>query len=207
MLVSTNMKSKRAYTMGARAEAAEATSHRILDAAEELLRVRLRTDIRLTDVATRAGVSEMTVVRTFGSKAALLQAALEQAQRRIVAQRHEAEPGDIAGSIEVLFDHYEQLGDLVIRNLAEEDSDPAIGKILRMGRADHHRWVQRQFGPFLVRHHSEEREVITDALIAACDVYVWKLLRRDMRRSRSRAIETVTRAVRGLIDANPADAL
>src|SRR3954451_21653325 len=109
---------RRAYRMAARAAAAEATRRRILDAAVELLRVRLRTDIRLKDVAARAGVSEMTVVRAFGSKTNLLQVALDDVQRDIVAQRSAPAPGDAGGSIAALFHHYEQLGDLVIGNLA-----------------------------------------------------------------------------------------
>src|SRR5690242_8428382 len=116
MLVWTNMKVKRSYTMGARAQAAAATKQAILDAAEDLLRQRLRADIRVADVAAGASVSEMTVLRAFGNKETLLTAALDQAQQRIVAQREQAEPGDVDRSIAALFDHYEQLGDLVIRN-------------------------------------------------------------------------------------------
>src|SRR3954451_3911965 len=196
---------RRAYKMAARAAAAEATRQRILGAAAELLRVRLRTDIRLKDVAAGAGVSEMTVVRAFGSKANLLQAALDDVQRDIVAQRSAAAPGDVAGSIAALFDHYEQHGDLVIANLAQESSDPAIKKIVRMGRRDHRRWVERQFGPQLARRSSDERAVLINALIVACDVYVWKRLRRDMGMSRQRAAEIVERMVGGLIDAHPAE--
>ena len=207
MLVCTNMKVKRSYDMSARAAAAAATKQAILDGAEALLRQRLRVDIRVGDVAAAAGVSEMTVLRAFGSKDALLGAALDQARRRIVEQRREAPPGDLDGSIEALFDHYEQLGDLVVRNLAEEESDPSVRAIVRMGRADHRRWVKRQFAPQLEEWADGERDELVDALVAACDVYVWKLLRRDLRRSRSHAIACVTRTVRGLLHANPADAV
>jgi AcrR family transcriptional regulator len=201
------MKVKRSYTMGARAEAAAETRQAILGAAEDLLRQRLRTDIRLADVAERASVSEMTVLRVFGNKDALLATALDQAQQRIVEERERAEPGDVDGSIAALLDHYEQLGDLVIHNLAEEASDPAVEKIVRMGRADHRRWVQRQFGPQLALRPKEDRQELVDALVAACDVYVWKLLRRDLRRSKSRAIRCVTRTVKGLLRADSADAV
>lgn len=201
------MKMKRRYTMAARADSAAATRQAILDAADELLRQRLRADIRLADVADRAGVSEMTVLRAFGTKDALLAAALDQAQQQIVEQRQRAELGDVEGSIAALFDHYEQLGDLVIHNLADEASDPAVQKLVRMGRADHRRWVQRQFEPQLAEMALADRQELVDALVAACDVYVWKLLRRDLRRSRSRAIACVTRTVKGLLGADSADAV
>src|SRR3954462_12938520 len=100
------MNMKRAYKMEARAQAAEATRERILEAATQLMSVRLRTDVRLADVAAGAGVSEMTVLRAFGTKAHLLEAALDHTRHRIVAQRRACEPGDVAGSISVLFDHY-----------------------------------------------------------------------------------------------------
>jgi AcrR family transcriptional regulator len=158
-------------------------------------------------VATLAGVSEMTVLRAFGSKDTLLQAALDQARQRIVEQRQEAPPGDVEGSIEALFDHYERLGDLVVRNLAEEASDPSVRMIVRIGRADHRRWVRRQFAPQLASRPGDEREELVDSLVAACDVYVWKLLRRDLRRSKPRAIACVTRTVKGLLHADTADAL
>jgi AcrR family transcriptional regulator len=199
------MNNRRKYDMGTRAKAAQATRERILDVATELLRARLRTDIRLVDVAKGAGVSEMTVLRVFGTKADLLQAALDRTQEQIVAQRTEPEPGDVAGSIAALFDHYEQLGDLVLGNLAQESSDPAIGEIVRIGREDHLRWVRRQFGPQLAQRSRSERALLTDALVVACDVYTWKRLRRDLGRSRAQSVKTVLRIVEGLIHAHPAE--
>lgn len=205
MLVLTNMNAQRAYSMEVRAQAAQATRERVLDAATALLRVRLRTDVRLEDVAREAGVSEMTVLRLFGKKANLMEAALDRARDQIVAQRQEPEPGDVAGSLAALFEHYEQLGDLVIGNLALESSDPSIKRIVQIGRKDHRHWVERQFGPLLDRHAADQRAPLTDALIVACDVYVWKRLRRDMGRSLPSAIATVRRIVEGLIGADPAE--
>lgn len=201
------MNEKRAYTQGARAESAQATRLRVLDAAADLLRERLRTDIRVADVAANAGVSEMTVLRLFGSKFTLLQSALDHTRAGIVAQRNEAEPGDVDGAIAAILEHYEQLGDLVINNLALESSDVSIRQVIRMGRKDHKAWVERQFGPQLDRLLGEERAMLVDALIVACDVYTWKRLRRDMGLSRRRVTETVTRIVEGLLGADSTKSL
>jgi AcrR family transcriptional regulator len=54
--------------MSARAEAAEATGERILDAALELFGERPTDQIPLDEVASRAGVSVQTVIRRFGGK-------------------------------------------------------------------------------------------------------------------------------------------
>jgi AcrR family transcriptional regulator len=204
MLVCTNMKS-RPYTQQARAASAEATRLRVLAAAADLMRLRLRTDIRLADVAAGAGVSEMTVLRLFRTKEALLEAALEQVRSEIIAQRQQAEPGDIAGSVKALFEHYEAVGDLVIVNLAQEASDPSLAEVLALGRADHLRWVRRQFGPQLARRPRGEREQLVDALVVACDVYTWKRLRRDMGRSVRGASRTVQLIVEGVLDARAAE--
>ena len=198
---------KRSYRLGARAESAAATRQRILDAAVALLRVKLRTDIRLVDVAARAGVSEMTVIRAFGSKVNLVQTALDTVRNDIVAQRSEPDPGDVAGSVAALFDHYEHLGDLVIGNLALESSDPAIRRIVRMGREDHRRWVERQFGPQLAGRTKTERDEIANALVVACDVYTWKRLRRDVGLSRAKAQRIVLRLIEGVLDADSAKPL
>src|SRR5689334_21542818 len=122
----------RPYTQQARAASAEATRLRVLAAAADLMRMRLRTDIRLADVAAGAGVSEMTVLRLFRTKEALLEAALEQVRSEIVAQRQQAEPGYIAGSDAALFEHYEAVGDLVVVNLAQEASDPSLAQVLAL---------------------------------------------------------------------------
>lgn len=197
-LISTLMKSGRAYTMRARAESAEATRLRILDAAGELLKIRFRSDIRLEDVAARAGVSVQTVVRVFGGREPLLRQAIDDAVARIGLGLDRAAPGDVEASVSAWFDHYEELGDLVVRNLADED-DPAVGPLVRTGRTRHRRRVERQFGPQLEAMTAEDRGPTVDALVCACDVYTWKLLRRDLHRSRARAEATVARLVRSVL--------
>ncbi|HLY31969.1 MAG TPA: hypothetical protein VKQ36_13140 [Ktedonobacterales bacterium] len=76
-------------------------------------------------VASAAGVRVQTILRVFGSRASLLESAVEAVGRHIRAQRDRAAPGDITGAIAGLFDHYEELGDIVIHNLADE-SNPAV---------------------------------------------------------------------------------
>lgn len=191
------MKARRSYTMRARAEAAEATRQRILRAATELLQARLRADIRLDDVAERAQVSVQTILRVYGSRAQLLDGAMAATLDQIGAELR-AEPGDIDGSITAWFDHYERLGDAVITSLAEE-SDPAVGPTVRLGRRLHREHVLAQFGPQLAGAAEPDRTQLVDSLVCACDVYTWKLLRRDLGRSRAAAEATVGRIVRSLL--------
>jgi AcrR family transcriptional regulator len=114
----------RTYRLGARADAADDTRRRVFDAAADLLRGRLRADIRLEEVAAGAGVSAQTVLRVAGSKAELFRVAFERILSEIAGQLSDAEPGDIDAAVRTWFDHYEQFGDVLIRSLAEE-SGPA----------------------------------------------------------------------------------
>lgn len=190
--------SPRAYTMRARADAAEATRQRIVDAAADLLQERIRSDIRLQDVAARAGVSVQTVLRAHENRATLLDRAMARMLERIATELRGAEPGDIAGSVHAWFDHYERMGDAVITALAAED-DPAVAPTVALGRRLHRGHVERQFGPQLANVPATDRREVVDALVCATDVYTWKLLRRDLKRSRTSAEATVVRLVRSMI--------
>ena len=112
--------------MRVRADSANATRERILESAVAELWRRRGSEVRLEDVAARAGVTVQTVLRIFGRRSALLASASTQLRDRILEQRESAAPGDIAGTITALFDHYEDMGDFVIRNLAEEDALPEL---------------------------------------------------------------------------------
>ena len=184
--------------MRTRAAAAEATRCRILDTAVTLLRTAFRSDIRLEDVAQGARVTVQTVLRVFGSRSRLLELATQQLLREVEIQRQSAQPGDIEGSIAALVEHYEQVGDIAITNLAQE-ADPAAQPLLRIGRIKHREWVERQFGPQLDLFDARHRPLLVDALVCACDVYTWKLLRRDMARSRAQTQATIAHAIKALL--------
>ncbi|HEY8692679.1 MAG TPA: TetR/AcrR family transcriptional regulator [Chloroflexota bacterium] len=193
------MKATRRYVMRARAESADGTRQRILDAAGNELWERRVSEVRLEDVAARAEVTVQTVLRVFGSKSDLVELALEPVRDRIMRQRESAEPGDVEGTISALFDHYEQMGDFVIRNLAEEQQLPDLRERLERGRKGHRRSMQRQFAPQLAGR--QDKKLVLDCLVVACDVYTWKLLRRDAARSRKEAEACVRHLVSKILEA------
>ncbi len=189
----------RTYVMRARAASASDTRQRILDAAvEEMWRKRV-SEVRLEDVASRAAVTVQTVLRVFESRARLIAEAGRGIARRILAQRESAAPGDVEGSVRALFEHYEDMGDYVIRLLADEDRLPDMTDWLARGRKFHRRSMRRQFGPQLARRSVAERSALLDAVVVACDVYTWKLVRRDMGRSRRDAEALVCRLVESIL--------
>jgi AcrR family transcriptional regulator len=194
MSTGVDMKTKRSYTMGARAQAVEETRRRILDALFELASERTFPDISLDDVAREAGVSVQTVLRQFGSRAALFEANIEDALRRVTEER--ATPvGDVDAAVRVIVDHYERRGRTALLMLAQEKSDPQVGRITERGRQMHRRWVEGVFAPFAAADSST-----VDLLVVATDVYTWKLLRHDRGLSRSQTEQRMKTLVRAVLD-------
>ena len=181
---SATMEPNRPYRMVARAESAAATGARILDAAVEVFWELPTTQVSLEEVARRAGVTVQTVIRRFGGREGLFTAAGERETERVRRQREPAEVGDVHGAVRVLVDHYEELGERVLRMLSEEQRVPGLREIVGRGRTLHREWCARVFAPALASRSGVERERRLAELVAVCDVYTWKLLRLDCGLSR-----------------------
>jgi AcrR family transcriptional regulator len=168
---------KRSYEMRARKDATDATYNAIAQAALDSVAAKRSLSVTLGSVAERAGVTVKTVLRHFGSRDALIDAAWSRALQDLVLERS-APPGDPEGALSVLIEHYELRGDMVLGLLAEEVEDPRALEICDSGRLEHRGWVADVFGPELPAE-AVERSRLIDALVVATDVYAWKLLRRD----------------------------
>jgi AcrR family transcriptional regulator len=163
--------------MRARAEAAAETRGRILRAVLDLHLERFHDQITLEEIARRAGVTVQTVLRHFGSRDRLVNAAAEQAMGEVLAQRSKAPVGDVDGAVENLLDHYEEWGRSALRLLAQEERVPQLRVLADAGRVAHYAWVERTFGPFLRETFDP---MLRPKLIALTDVFTWKLLRLDL---------------------------
>jgi AcrR family transcriptional regulator len=190
---------RRAYRQSARADAAEATARRILDAFVEAIREHWFDEIRLQDVARAAGVTVQTVIRRFGSKEGLLEGLRDQVGAE-VQRRRRVLPGDLGSAIAALTEDYEATGDMIMRLLAQEDRYPAIRAVTDLGRVAHRAWLAATFEPALARLPAGARQPTLDALVAATDLYVWKLYRRDMGRSAAEYRRAVAQTVRALLN-------
>lgn len=169
---------RRPYTMRARATAVAETRQRILRATVDLSADRLVSDIALDDVADAAGVSVQTVLRHFSSRSGLFEAAIEHGAA-MVAEERRAPSGDVDEALLLLDDHYERRGDATVLMLAQEHTDPTIGRVVARGRDVHRAWVAETFGPVLADGAPEARAATLELLEVVTDVYTWKLLRRD----------------------------
>jgi AcrR family transcriptional regulator len=173
---------KRRYVMTARTAKAEATKARIRVSAMELYCERPVEDFTLEEVAERAGVAVRTILRAYATKDELVYAALEE----------------MAAS------------DLVIQRLSDERRRPGLKPSLDQGRENHRDGVKTIFAPQLEQRHGAARAQLLNILIVMTDVYVWKLLRRDIGLSRSAAEATVCKMIAGVTEeekAHGADSL
>jgi AcrR family transcriptional regulator len=189
----------RTYTQTRRADATEQTRRAILDAAQALFRDQDRVDPGLELVAERAGCSTRSVIRHFGSKEGLVEAAIADGVSA-KAEARWAEPGDIAGAVRLLVDHYEEMGDDVVGWLTSAERYPLAKRVTETGTAMHREWVEAVFAPDLEPLAPAARRARRAALATVTDVYVWQLLRRREglgRTATEAAILTLVESARG----------
>jgi len=190
----------RPYRMQARAESAATTGERILDAAVQVYWEQDGDELSLEEVARRAGVAVQTVIRRFGGKQGLFIASVDRETERVRRERDEAPVGDAPGAVRVLLASYELTGERMLAVLAEEHRTPSTAVILDRGRVLHRDWCARVFAPALEGLPATERKRRLAQLVAVCDVYTWKLLRRDAGLSRRQTelamVELLTPIVR-----------
>jgi AcrR family transcriptional regulator len=190
---------RRPYRMQARADSAAATGERILDAAELSFFEGDDGEPTLAEVAERSGVSVQTVLRRFGDRDGVLTAVIARMAAGVSLQRGAAPVGDPAGAVANLIEHYEEVGDRVVRVLEEAGRNKALRQLTRLGFAYHRKWCKRVFAPTLEALDTRERALRTAQLVAATDVYVWKLLRRDQRLGRERTEAAMLGMVESLL--------
>lgn len=186
------MKATRSYVMTTRAEAVAQTRARILRACISLATRGPLAGISLADVAADANVSVQTVLRQFGSRDDLIDAAAELVNREVADERSAVED-DVPAAMALLLDHYEARGDTVIMMLGQESTDPRVARITANGKAMHRTWVEDVFAHLIGDIKGSLREEMIDMLVVATDVYTWKLLRRDRGLSRDVVEKRMTR--------------
>lgn len=176
------MKSKpvRQYRMTARAEAAEQTGERILDA---MLRRYAETpydQVRLEDVAADAGVTPQTVFRRFGSKPGLLVATVEREQAALARDRAAAMGEGPRDTVHSLVRFYEHHGALILKLYAEAHQAPGVPELAARGRRYHVAWCREAFADALEPGLDEAtRDRRLAQVVAVCDATTWRVLRVD----------------------------
>ncbi len=190
----------RPYDMTRRTAAVERTRGRILDAVVGVFWDGAWSDATLEDVADRAGVTSRTVLRHFGTREGLLEAAMARERQRIEGVRRDAAPGDLDGATRAIVAHYEELGDAVLRVLAHEARVAAAADVAAEGRSRHVEWCRDMFPAALAARDGTDRERLLAQLVAVFGVQTWKSLRRDAELSRSETERAIRELARPLLE-------
>jgi AcrR family transcriptional regulator len=185
----------RPYRQGRRAEAANARTEAIMEAAVALYAERPLEQITLADVAERAGVGLQTLIRRVQTKDGLIRASNEWTGERIGAARGEPGSSDPDVVAAALARQYEPWGALILRTLSQEDSSPALAEGAQAGRVAHALWVETAFAAEIAARGPRLRA----QLIALCGVELWMVLRRDVGLSADETRDTVADMIRRLI--------
>lgn len=175
-----NMSPVRRYRMTARADAAERTGERIIDAMLTRYAETAYDHIRLQDVAADAEVSTQTVIRRFGSKHGLLAAAIERELAQIASDRAAALGNDPRRTVHDLVRYYEDYGLLILKVYAEAHQAPGVPEIAASGRAFHVEWCRQAFaGALDPGLDATTRKRRLAQIVAICDATTWRILRQD----------------------------
>ena len=184
--------------MSARTESTQQTRARILSAARQRFLGAPYDEVTLAGVAADAGVSTQTVLNQFGTKENLFLAEAGEFIPEIEAIRATARRGDVRSVVRVVLRQYELMGDLNVRALELESRLPAMAEISRTGRVNHRAWLEEIFADHLPAARGPRRTTI-HALYAATDVYLWKVLRRDLETSLAETTRVMERLVHGAL--------
>ena len=138
-------------------------------------------------------------VEKYGSKEGLLEAVIKSKAADFMLVRNQTKAATWQEAVRALHAEYEQMGDAVLRTLQLENTYPVARKIAAHGRAYHAKWCAETFREFLPAAKSKGYKHQLIALIAATDLYIWKLLRRDMRCSQKETVEIMQQMIKRLI--------
>ncbi len=170
----------RTYRMTARAEAAERTGERIMDAMLRRYADVPYDRIRLEDVAADAEVTVQTVIRRFGSKHGLLAATVEREFGRLAADRAAALGESPRSTLHSLVGYYEDHGTLILKMYAEAHQAPGVPELAERARAYHVGWCREALAEALgddLDPTTRERRLAQ--VVAVCDATTWRILRHD----------------------------
>jgi AcrR family transcriptional regulator len=187
----------RSYEMKRRAASAAQTRDRILDAYRSLFWADPNAQIALADVAEQAGTTVQTVLRHFGTKRGLFEAAMACELERVHKRVDPAAVGDLPATVHGLVDHLEQGGRAAIRTLTTATLSEQLQPVLAEALQAHQQWCEAMFAPWIATVEGRQRRLLTAELMTITAASTWGTLRGQCELSR----EETEEALLGLLEA------
>lgn len=195
-------KKKQTYDNSKRQIDAQKTKNEIIKAFGTLWSSYSIKEITLEMVAREAGVSTKTILRKFKSKGGLTNESLSYLASEIESERTSTKVGDIDDILKTLLSNYEKMGEAAIRTINLEPELEIARQIGAKGRTLHRDWCIRMFAPYLPDEQSIDYEIQLTSFIAATEIYLWKLLRKDLKFGKEKTFSIFRNLVQGLINNN-----
>jgi AcrR family transcriptional regulator len=193
---------KSTYDNSKRQVDAEKTKIKILNAFGDLWSEYSIRDITLEMVAKEAGLTTKTILRKFGSKEGLTNESLSYLAAKIESERTSTNAGQVDEILKALLSNYEKMGEAAIRTINLESELEIARQIGAKGRKLHRDWCMRMFASFLPDKQSDDYEIQLVSFIAATEIYLWKLMRKDLELSKEQTFSIFKNLVEGLINKN-----
>jgi AcrR family transcriptional regulator len=167
----------RKYEQRLRAESAEATRRRILDALEQRLREAPTEPVSMEEIAKRAGVARTTVYLIFGSRAGLFDALATELWNRAglanltEAVAHPDAREHLRGGLRAGTEIFAALRDVAVAlfSMSALDPDSVGGAIVRL---EERRWGGMEY---LARRLDEQGQLRSDVTFAEAADVLWML--------------------------------
>lgn len=195
-------KKKNAYDNSKRIIDAENTKMEIIKAFGNLWSRHSIKDITLEMVAKEAGVTTKTILRKFESKGGLTKESLSYLAAEIESERTLTKVGNVDQILKALLSNYEKMGEAAIRTINLESELEIARQIGAKGRDLHREWCIRMFAPYLPQKQSVNYEIQLTSLIVATEIYLWKLMRKDLKLSKGETFSIFKNLVEGIINQN-----
>lgn len=190
---------KNIYDNSKRLIEAENTRLKIIKAFGRLWNQYSIKEITLEMVSGEAGVTTRTIMRKFGSKEGLLAESLTVLAAEIESSRKETKASDIDAVLQALLSNYETMGEAAIRTISLEPELEIARQIGQKGRELHRNWCIQMFSSYLPDPNTPEFEIQLNSFIAATEIYLWKLMRKDLKLSKEQTFEIFKNMINGLI--------
>jgi AcrR family transcriptional regulator len=189
----------RNYNNKRRALGAAETTGKIIRAFGELWKDNPVHEITLENIAEKSGVTIRTILRKFGSRDGLIQACLDHDVHFIIEERRKAPVGDIDGITRALLSNYEEMGEAGIRTIYMENEFKEARDIGIKGRKEHRKWCAEVFAPYLPDPGQDDYEIKLTAFITSTEIYLWKLLRKDLGYDQEKTFQVFKMLLEGLV--------